>query len=90
MLKILTNSIIAALLAGTMASCTTAAGHGVPAKNEIQIDGHPYKSVKGCERKAPIGKFDSKCDIPVVGFSGFSPDTIVPQIGGGGFSVAGF
>jgi len=38
--------------------------------NALQIPGHKFKTAKNCERKAPVGKFDRKCDIPVVGWRG--------------------
>ncbi len=36
----------------------------------VQIPGHKFKTAKNCERTAPVGKFDRKCDIPIVGWRG--------------------
>lgn len=65
-----------------LASCTTTSSVATT------IDGHPYRTKANCQRVEPLGKFDPKCDEPLVGFKGFSPDIIVPQVGGGsGFSL---
>lgn len=36
----------------------------------IQIPGHKFRTAENCIRQAPIGKFDRKCDIPIVGWRG--------------------
>lgn len=38
--------------------------------NTVQIPGHKFRTAESCERKAPVGKFDRKCDIPIVGWRG--------------------
>lgn len=68
----------------TTGSITPSPEYKVLSPNEIQIVGHPYKTAKDCDRRAPVGKFDAKCDIPVLGFRGGNTDVIVPQIGAPG------
>ncbi|RVL05836.1 hypothetical protein CN151_08960 [Sinorhizobium meliloti] len=55
----------------------------------IQIPGHKFKTAKNCERKAPIGRFDRKCDIPIVGWRGaeglWLPNVAQGAPGGFGF-----
>jgi hypothetical protein len=51
-------------------------------EGEYQIPGHPYKSAKNCPRTAPIGKFDARCDIPLLGYRNFADPTIIVQSGG--------
>ena len=79
---------IGAAVAAMLSSCT-ATPYETVRSGEHQIEGHPYKTAKGCERAAPVGKFDRKCDIPVAGYRNFSDPTIGVSTGGiGGFSVA--
>ncbi|MQW85642.1 hypothetical protein [Sinorhizobium saheli] len=40
------------------------------ADRTIQIPGHKFRTAENCVRRAPIGKFDRKCDIPIVGWRG--------------------
>ncbi|MBX4911450.1 hypothetical protein HJA82_29490 [Rhizobium bangladeshense] len=81
------------LLAGvalTVASCANASAYKSLKRDEYQLAGHPYKSVKDCKRTAPVGKFDRRCDVPVVGFRNFSDPTIGVQAGTpGGFGIGG-
>ncbi|MBD9544309.1 hypothetical protein IB276_33220 [Ensifer sp. ENS04] len=65
-----------------LASCAT-----TETTSSISVEGHPYKTTAGCKRDKPLGKFDPKCDHPIVGFRGFNGgDVIVPQVGApGGF-----
>ncbi|PDT82457.1 hypothetical protein CO676_17600 [Sinorhizobium sp. BJ1] len=62
------------MLRGTLCALTALAmsfGLFSPAEGStVQIPGHKFKTAKNCERKAPIGKFDRKCDIPIVGWRG--------------------
>ncbi len=87
MQKIIAVSLVALLAT----ACTRTGGdYAQLSSGEYQIAGHPYKTAKDCERTAPVGKFDRRCDIPVVGFRNFSDPTIGVQSGGGGsFSVSG-
>ena len=63
--------ICTALLASvSLASCATSADYHTLSAGEIQLPGHPYKTAKDCARKAPIGKFDDKCDIPLLAWRG--------------------
>lgn len=71
--------IIIIAVASALSACTSTSKY-------VNIAGHPYKTELGCNREKPIGKFDVKCDEPRLGFSGFSPDIIVPQVGGFGNS----
>jgi hypothetical protein len=77
-------SIVATLATGMLASCCTLP-YSTIQKGEHQIPGHPYKTADNCERRAPIGKFDAKCDIPLVGFRNFAE----PSISTGAGSVGG-
>ncbi|TDW20484.1 hypothetical protein EV128_125114 [Rhizobium azibense] len=82
--------VLLAALAVAVSSCANAADYKVVRSGEYQIAGHPYKSATDCVRTAPVGKFDRRCDIPVVGFRGFSDPTVGVQSGGiGGFGVGG-
>ncbi|QIG75704.1 hypothetical protein EVC20_133 [Rhizobium phage RHph_Y2_17_1] len=90
------NLVILTGVALLAASCSSVSEHAAsPAyttlkRNEYQIAGHPYKSVNACERTAPVGKFDRRCDVPVVGFRNFSDPTIGVQAGTpGGFGIGG-
>lgn len=83
--------VIALAATSLLASCGITTGSIKPgpeyaklSAGEIQIPGHPFKTAKDCTRKAPIGKFDRKCDIPILGFRGGNTDVIVPQIGAPG------
>lgn len=81
---ILMGSAIAAVAA--LSSCVTGPTpkYHVLKKDEYQIAGHPFKTTKDCERRAPIGKFDNRCDIPYAGFRGFTqPDIGQISIGSG-------
>jgi hypothetical protein len=81
-------AVSAAIVA--LAGCTKTSYETVRS-GEYQIAGHPYKTAIDCERTAPVGKFDGKCDIPVVGWRGAEGmQTIVPQGGGGGASPGPF
>ena len=73
----MTRIIAAAAIAALLASCSTTSEHG------YQIPGHKYRTVKGCERKAPIGEFDRRCDVPVVGWHG-AEAWHMPAISAGG------
>jgi hypothetical protein len=55
--------------------------------NEYKMTDHPWKSAKDCVRKEPKGKFDARCDIPVVGYRG--DGDITPHFGVGS-SAGGF
>ncbi|NOV20856.1 hypothetical protein E5S70_33320 [Ensifer adhaerens] len=57
------NYIACALAILTYFSCSTA-------QTTFQVPGHPFRSTENCVRKAPIGKFDRKCDIPLTGWRG--------------------
>lgn len=35
-----------------------------------QIKGHKFRTMSNCERQAPIGEFDRRCDIPAAGWRG--------------------
>lgn len=72
-----------------LSSCTSVPYTEVQ-KGEYQITGHPYKTAVDCEREAPIGTFDGKCDIPVVGYRNFADPTIGIHAGGIGGSGLGF
>lgn len=76
--KLLASTMLVALLA----SCTTTSNSGT-----YQIANHPYRTAVNCERKAAIGQFDLRCDVPLLGYRGFNGgDVIVPQVGApGGF-----
>lgn len=86
MKKLFALSVVAVLAA----SCSSHTGYADLRPGEVQLAGHPYKTQKDCDRKAPIGKFDGKCDVPVVGFSGFSMDNFGIVAGGGGASPGPF
>ncbi|MGO7308813.1 hypothetical protein ACCS91_33700 [Rhizobium ruizarguesonis] len=81
---------IGAVLATTLlASCTTTP-YSVVQRGEHQIPGHPYKTADNCERQAPIGKFDRRCDIPLLGYRNFADPTIAIGTGSaGGFGLGG-
>jgi hypothetical protein len=64
------------------ASGATAADYHNLKNGEYQIPGHPYKSAENCPRTAPVGKFDRRCDIPLLGFRNFTDPTIIVQSGG--------
>lgn len=55
----------------------------------VQTPGHKFKTAKNCERRAPVGKFDRKCDIPTVGWRGadglWLPSVAQSAPGGFGF-----
>ncbi|RVJ40568.1 hypothetical protein CN171_34625 [Sinorhizobium meliloti] len=55
----------------------------------VQISGHKFKTAKNCERKAPIGKFDRKCDIPSVGWRG-AEGLWLPSLAQGAPGASGF
>ncbi|OCP19691.1 hypothetical protein BC361_30290 [Ensifer sp. LC54] len=61
----MTNNISCALAILAYFSCTASY-----AQSTIQIAGHPFRSAENCVRKAPIGRFDRKCDIPLTGWRG--------------------
>lgn len=64
-----------------LASCAT-----TETTSSIRVEGHPYNTTTGCKRDKPFGKFDPKCDQPLLGYNNFSDPTIVPQVGApGGF-----
>ncbi len=79
--------VIGAALDGGAASSCTSILYSVVQKGEHQIQGHPYKTADNCERRAPIGTFDRRCDIPLAGFRNFSDPNI--SVNGGG-SVGGW
>ena len=72
MKKILAVVAVSLLTASCSATTTTTA---------IQIGGHPFKTKADCQRTKAIGIFDSKCDHPKLGYSGFSDPTIRAQTG---------
>lgn len=37
-----------------------------------QLPGQKFKTKAGCSRTVGAEKFDSRCDIPILGYSGFS------------------
>ena len=75
--------IIPAVALGTaFAACASAGDYHTLKEGEYQIPGHPYKSAKNCPRTAPIGKFDARCDIPLLGYRNFNDPTIIVQSGG--------
>jgi len=80
----------AVLMAAALSSCTSVP-YSVVQKGEHQIQGHPYKTANNCERRAPIGTFDRRCDIPLAGFRNFSDPNISVNGGGsvGGFGIGG-
>ncbi|WP_018239675.1 hypothetical protein [Ensifer sp. BR816] len=74
------------LFSGALVACTTVTGSIGPTPGTHQIAGHPYRSMNDCVRRTPIGQFDLKCDVPLIGYRNFSDPTIVPQVGApGGF-----
>lgn len=78
------SSVPVFVVVALLASCSTTDKYAVLSEGETQIAGHPYKTAKDCKRKAPIGRFDPDCDIPVIGFRGFTDPTIGVQSGGTG------
>ena len=38
--------------------------------DRAQAGGLEFRALKKCVRKAPVGEFDRKCDIPAVGWPG--------------------
>lgn len=79
---------LAAAAVVLMTSCATAGDYATLTPGEIQLAGHPFKTARDCPRKAPIGKFDNRCDIPLLGYRGANGDVIVPQVGApGGFGL---
>lgn len=81
-----TLSLAFAAAISLAAFATQAAEYSVLGKNEYRIAGHPYKTAIGCKRKKPVGKFDGRCDIPLIGYRGFyDPSTIIQSGGAGGF-----
>ncbi|MBB4189527.1 hypothetical protein GGE07_006216 [Sinorhizobium terangae] len=75
------------LSSAALVSCTTTTGSIGPTPGTHQIAGHPYRTTNDCVRKAPVGQFDLKCDVPLLGYRNFSDPTIVPQSGApGGFA----
>ncbi|MQX09052.1 hypothetical protein CO661_21705 [Sinorhizobium fredii] len=68
----------------SLVSCTTITGSIEPRPGTHQIASHPYRTMNDCVRKAPIGQFDLKCDVPLLGYRNFTDPTIVPQIGAPG------
>lgn len=81
-------SIVAISVVGMLASCTSLP-YSQLKENEYQIPGHPWKSAKDCKRTKPVGKFDARCDHPLVGYRG--DGDITPHFGvgsgAGGFSL---
>ncbi|WP_331374236.1 hypothetical protein [Sinorhizobium chiapasense] len=79
----LASRLIAAcvLYGAALVSCTAMTGSIKPTPGTHQIAGHPYRTMNDCVRKAPVGQFDLKCDVPLLGYRNFSDPTIVPQIG---------
>lgn len=37
-----------------------------------QLPGHRYKTRIGCVRSKNLSTFDTRCDIPLLGYSGFA------------------
>ena len=37
----------------------------------VHLAGHSFRSIPGCVRTEPIGKFDAKCDYPRIGYRDF-------------------
>jgi hypothetical protein len=37
----------------------------------VSIPGHPYQTYLNCKRTKPLGQFDPKCDLPVLGYKDF-------------------
>ncbi|ACP25183.1 hypothetical protein NGR_c14040 [Sinorhizobium fredii NGR234] len=71
----------------SLASCTTITGSIESEPGSHQIAGHPYRTLNDCVRRGPVGRFDLKCDVPLLGYRNFSDPTIVPQSGApGGFA----
>jgi hypothetical protein len=81
-------SIATLSVVGMLASCTTVPYSHLKG-NEHQLAGHPWKSADDCTRTKPIGKFDARCDVPVVGYRG--DGDITPHFGvgsgAGGFTL---
>lgn len=71
-----------ATTSGGVDNTKTAAIKSSTSTRTYQIAGHPYRSDIDCERKAPIGKFDARCDHPLLGYKNFS-EPVVPLVGGG-------
>ncbi|MBP1887031.1 hypothetical protein J2Z50_005334 [Ensifer mexicanus] len=82
-MKYRASRLIAAcwLSSGALVSCTAVTGSIESTPGTHQIAGHPYRTMNDCVRKAPVGRFDLKCDVPLLGYRNFSDPTIVPQIG---------
>ncbi|TCU10484.1 hypothetical protein [Rhizobium sullae] len=69
-------------VATVFASWATAGDYHNLKEGEYQIPGHPYKSAENCPRTAPVGEFDRRCDIPLLGYRNFTDPTIIVQSGG--------
>ena len=39
-------------------------------ERSIKIADHKFRTAEDCMRKAPVGRFDRKCDIPLLGWRG--------------------
>lgn len=83
------SAVVALVLLSACKTTTTDPRYTTTTKGEYQIANHPWKSAKDCKRRAPVGKFDSQCDIPIVGFRNFSDPTITIQHGGGNGGAMG-
>ena len=80
-----TNSLRALTALACLSCFVTYAG-----ERTIQIPGHKFRTAENCVRRAPIGKFDRKCDIPLLGWRGaegmwWSPSVVQGAPGGFGF-----
>lgn len=80
----LKKMMITVLAVAALAGCKTT-DYATVQPDQYQIAGHPYKSAKDCHRKAPVGKFDQKCDVPYVGIRDWSPgNDFGVSVGGNG------
>lgn len=77
--------ILSFAVTALLASCAS-----TPNPTGTHIAGHPYRTKSDCVRTQPIGKFDPKCDEPLLGFNDFSPMSFPVTTGGGGASGPSF
>lgn len=60
------KSTLCVLTALTLSTCAIAHAE----TGAVQITGHKFKTAENCERQAPVGKFDQRCDVPAAGWRG--------------------
>lgn len=60
------------MISAVLATSVLSGCNATVSQSTAQVPGHRFKTKLGCVRTEPPDRFDSRCDVPLLGYAGFS------------------